>query len=100
MNSKFILTIVIDVFIFIFITQPLVMALDDEPFMQCDGAIVSPGDSQDSVREKCGQPQRVLHPDPQEPVVWVYNFGSTEFDYYLSIVNGEVERIQSGKYGD
>jgi len=99
MNGKLILTSVISVFIFIFITQPLAMALDDEPFMQCDGGIVEPGDSADSVRGKCGDPQRVLRPDPQEPVVWVYNFGSTQFDYYISIVNGEVERIQTGKYG-
>jgi len=100
MNHKIILTIIITVFFFMFIVQPCVMALDDEPSMQCDGGIVAPGDSEDSVREKCGDPQKVLRPDPQEPVVWVYNFGSTEFDYYISIVNGEVERIQTGKYGD
>jgi hypothetical protein len=99
MNRKIILPLVITPFIFMFIVPLNVMALDDEPFMQCDGAIVSPGDSADSVIEKCGQPQKVLRPDPQEPIVWVYNFGSTEFDYYISIVNGEVERIQSGKYG-
>jgi Protein of unknown function (DUF2845) len=99
MNRKLILTLVLSVLIFIFIVPPRVTALDDEPYMQCDNGIVAPGDSEGSVREKCGEPQQVLRPDPQEPVVWVYNFGSTEFDYNISIVNGEVERIQTGKYG-
>jgi hypothetical protein len=100
MNHKIILTLMITVFIFLFIVPPNLMALDDEPFMQCANGIVAPGDSEDSVREKCGDPQKVLRPDPQEPVIWVYNFGSTEFDYYISIVNDQVQRIQSGQYGD
>ena len=99
MNRKIILTIAINCFIFIFIIQPDLMAQDDTPSMQCDGGIVAPGDSEDSVREKCGEPQQVLRPDPQEPVVWVYNFGSTQFVYQVSIVNGQVERIQTGAYG-
>ena len=100
MNRKIISTIAITVFIFIFFTQPPVMALDDEPSMQCEGGIVVPGNSEDSVKEKCGEPRKVLRPDPQEPVVWVYNFGSTEFEYYVSMVNGQVQRIQTGAYGD
>jgi hypothetical protein len=99
MNRKRILTEVLYAFIFIFIIQANATALDDTPSMQCAGGIVAPGDSQDSIREKCGEPQKVLRPDPQEPVVWVYNFGSTQFVYYVSIVNGLVERIQTGTYG-
>ena len=77
------------------------MALDDTSVASdCDGGIVAPGDSADSVKEKCGEPQQVLTPDPQEPVRWVYDFGGTQFKYYISIVNGKVERIQSGEYGD
>jgi hypothetical protein len=63
-------------------------------FTICDGGIVAPGDSADSVKEKCGEPQQVLTPDPQEPVKWVYDFGGT---YHVSIVNGKVERIQVGE---
>ena len=69
------------------------MALDDTPSLDCGGGIVAPGDSADSVKEKCGEPQQVLTPDPQEPVKWVYDLGGT---YYVSIVNGKVERIQVG----
>jgi hypothetical protein len=100
MSRKCLLAFMISAFIFAFIVLPNVMALDDEPYMQCDGAIVAPNDSADSVVEKCGKPQQVLRPDPQEPVIWVYNFGSTEFNYYVSIVDGLVQRIQSGNYGD
>ncbi len=100
MNRKRILTKAICALIFIFIFQPHLMALDDTSSMQCDGGIVAPGDPEDSVAEKCGQPQKVLRPDPQEPVVWVYNFGSTRLTYHVSIVNGQVERIQTGSYGD
>ena len=99
MNRKRILTLFAGVFIFISATLSPAMDLDSEPFMNCDGNIVEPGDSAESVIEKCGQPQRVLRPDPQEPVIWVYNFGSTEFEYYVSIVNDQVQRIQSGQYG-
>ena len=94
MSRKMILTLFINALIFIFIILPCAMALDDTPSLDCDGGIVAPGDSADSVKEKCGEPQQVLTPDPQEPVKWVYDFGGT---YYVSIVNGKVERIQVGE---
>ena len=93
MSRKMILALFINTFIFVFVIPPNVMALDDTSSMQCDGGIVAPGDSEDSVREKCGEPKQVLTPDPQEPVKWVYDLGGT---YYVSIVNGKVERIQEG----
>ena len=94
MSRKAILTLFIKALIFIFIFQPYAMALDDTSSLQCDGGIVVPGDSEDIIKEKCGEPQQVLTPDPQEPVRWVYDLGST---YYVSIVNGKVERIQEGE---
>ena len=93
MSRKMILTLFINALIFIFIILPCAMALDDTPSLDCSGGIVAPGDSADSVKEKCGEPQQVLTPDPQEPVKWVYDLGGT---YYVSIVNGKVERIQVG----
>jgi hypothetical protein len=93
MSSKIILALFISALIFTFGIQPNSMALDDTSTMRCDGGIVTAGDSEDSVKEKCGEPQQVLTPDPQEPVKWVYDLGGT---YYVSIVNGKVERIQVG----
>ena len=89
-----ILALFINAFIFICVIQPNMMALDDTSSLQCDGGIVAPGDSEDSVREKCGEPKQVLTPDPQEPVRRVYDLGGA---YYVSIVNGKVERIQMGE---
>jgi hypothetical protein len=88
------------IWIFIFAIQPTSMALDDISSLRCDGGIIAPGDSEQSVRDKCGEPQKVFQPDPRDPVKWVYDFGGTRFKYYVSIVNGKVERIQSGEYGD
>lgn len=94
MSRKAILTLFTKALIFIFIFQPYALALDDISSLQCDGGIVASGDSADSVKEKCGEPQQIQTPDPQEPVKWVYDFGDT---YHVSIVNGKVERIQVGE---
>ena len=99
MNQKIGL-VFIAVLSFIFVNQPHAAELDDVSSLQCDGGIVTRGDSGDSVKEKCGEPQKILRPDPQEPVQWVYDLGSTQFIYYVSFVNGKVERIQLGPYGD
>ena len=97
MSRKTILALFMNALIFIFVFQTYVMALDDTSSIQCDGGIVVPGDPEDSVKEKCGEPREVLRPDPQDPDKWVYDFGGTQFTYYLSIVNGKVERIQVGE---
>jgi hypothetical protein len=94
MSSKIILALFISALIFTLGIQSNSMAMDDLSSLQCDNGIVAPGDSEDSVKEKCGEPQQVLTPDPQEPVKWVYDLGST---YYVSIVNDNVERIQVGE---
>jgi len=60
----------------------------------CDEGVVNIGDTDADVQEKCGEPREVLRPDSQDPVKWVYDLGGT---YYVSIVNGKVERIQVGE---
>lgn len=30
---------------------------------------------------------------------WVYNFGPTQFIYYLTFANGRLRRIQASEYG-
>jgi len=94
MSRKTILALFMNALIFVFVFQPYALALDDTSSIQCDGGIVVPGDPEDSVKEKCGEPREVLRPDPQEPVKWVYDLGGT---YNVSIVNGKVERIQVGE---
>ena len=75
-------------------------ALDDTSSFQCDGGIVSARESEDSVRDKCGDPQEVTQEDADSPIVWIYNSGSSGFLTYVSFANGIVERIQTGGYGD
>jgi len=83
-----------------FVIQPNLLALDSASSLQCNGGNVSPGDSEDSVRDKCGNPQKVTQRDADSPIIWFYNFGPSEFVYYVSFTNGIVERIQMGGYGN
>ena len=100
MSKKLILTMLITSFIGMFVIQPNLSALDSASSLECDGGTVSQGDSEDSVRDKCGDPQKVTQRDIDSPIIWFYNFGPSEFVNYLSFTNGIVERIQTGGYGD
>lgn len=100
MRTKNLWLIVYAALMLMFVDMTDSLALDDTDSIQCDGGIVERGDSEDAVKEKCGNPVKVLRPDPQEPAIWVYNFGPTQFVYHISMVNGAVERIQTGSYGD
>jgi len=100
MRKKIILSILITAFMGMFVLQPDLSALEGTSSLECDNGIVSQGDSEDSVRDKCGNPQKVTREDADSPIVWFYNFGPSEFVYYVSFTNGIVERIQMGGYGN
>ena len=100
MSKKLILTILVTAVFGLFFIQSNLLALDDAPSLECDGGIVSRGDSEDSVRDKCGDPQKVTQEDVASPIIWFYNFGPSEFVAYVSFTNGIVERIEMGGYGD
>ena len=100
MSKTLLLSILITALSGVFVIQPDLLALDDTSSLECDGGTVSQGDSEDSVREKCGNPQKVTQEDGDSPIVWFYNFGPSEFVYYVSFTNQIVERIQMGGYGD
>jgi hypothetical protein len=71
-------------------------ALDDLSSLQCEEGIVSIGDAKFEVQQKCGEPTR----REQRGDLWIYDFGSDEFVYYLFFVEERLERIQVGGYGD
>ena len=100
MSKKLILTILATAVFGLFFIQSNLQSQDDASSLECDGGTVSPGDAEDSVRDKCGNPQKVSQEDADSPIIWFYNFGSSEFVYYVSFTNGIVERIQMGGYGD
>jgi len=100
MSKKRISTLLLTVFMVMFVIQPNLSALDDASSLQCSGGTVLSGDSEDSVRDKCGDPQKVTREDADSPIIWFYNFGLSEFVYYVSFTNGIVEHIQMGGYGE
>ena len=87
-------------FMLMFVLKPNLLATDETSSLDCSGGTVRAGDSEDSVREKCGDPQQVTQRDKYSPVIWFYNFGPSEFVYYVTLTNGMVERIQTGDYGN
>jgi len=99
MSKNLLRTILATAILGMLFIQTNLLALDDTPSLECDGGTVSPGDSQDSVRDKCGSPQKVTQDDAASPIIWFYNFGPSAFVYYVSFTNGIVERIQTGDYG-
>ena len=100
MSKKLILNMIIIAFMAMFVIAPNLWALDETTSLDCDGGTVSQGDSEDSVRDKCGDPQKVTQRDKYSPVIWLYNFGPSDFVYYVTFTNGMVERIQTGDYGN
>ena len=73
MSKKLIQTMLITAFFGMFVIQPDLSALDDTSSLECDGGTVSQGDSEDSVRDKCGDPQKVTQRDVDSPIIWFYN---------------------------
>ena len=100
MHKKLRLAILATVLLSLFVIPPNLLALDGVSSLQCSGGIVLSGDSEDSVRDKCGDPQKVTREDADSPIIWFYNFGPSEFVCYVSFTNGIVERIQMGGYGE
>jgi hypothetical protein len=100
MSKKRISTLLLMAFMAMFFIPPNLSALDGVSSLQCSGGIVLSGDSEDSVRDKCGDPQKVTREDADSPIIWFYNFGPTEFVCFVSFTNGIVERIQMGGYGE
>ena len=100
MSKKRILTLLLTAFMAMFFIPLNLSALDGVSSLQCSGGTVLSGDSEDSVRNKCGDPQKVTQEDADSPIIWFYNFGPSEFVCYVSLTNGIVERIQMGGYGE
>ena len=100
MRKKILLFMLVTVFMGMFVLQPDLSALDSTSSLECDNGIVSQRDSEDSVRDKCGSPQKVTQEDADSPIIWFYNFGPSDFVSYVSFTNGIVERIEMGGYGN
>jgi hypothetical protein len=79
--------------------------------MRCNGKIVSDGERAYDLAAKCGEPDsRETHQEdfgdaqlPKRTSVtveeWTYNFGPSTFMQIVTIKNGVIARIRSGRYG-
>ena len=90
--------------------------------LRCSGRIISVGNTQDYVHDKCGEPTsiekrtaslvrgfRQRYPESHEELnyvirerqieVWTYNLGSTRFIRYLTFRDRKLVSIKTGGYG-
>ena len=67
-------------------------SLADQSSYRCSGGVVALGDSQRSVREKCGEPLEIARLQDYGPI-WIYANEQATFMYYLAILNGKLQRI-------
>jgi hypothetical protein len=82
------------------ISGEIAPALDSAADMQCGDQVITVGASQFDVRENCGEPTGIELGPGLGTEQWIYNFGPTEFVYYLTFANGTLERIEVGGYGN
>ena len=67
-------------------------SLTDQSSYRCSEAVVSIGDIDRSVQQKCGDPiARATVPDYGP--IWIYGQEGDRFMYYLEFVNGRLQRI-------
>jgi hypothetical protein len=67
---------------------------DDFSSVRCSRGLVVIGDYERQIANKCGIPRRETYDGPAK--ILVYRFSQSRFLYYFSIVDGRLERIQSG----
>ena len=73
-------------------------SLADQSSYRCSEAVVSIGDSDRSVRQKCGGPIDIAIVQDFGPI-WIYAGEDGKFMYYLEFVNGTLQRIVSAPCG-
>ncbi len=66
--------------------------LHDQTNYRCSGGIVSIGDMDRDVQEKCGDPLEIGRRQDFGPI-WIYHEGQENFMYYLAFLNGRLQRI-------
>ena len=63
--------------------------------LRCSGGIISVGDLDRAVRDRCGPPLAVTKRDADSYNIWVYQPGLSKFMYYLGFLHGKLQRIVS-----
>lgn len=71
-----------------------IMNLRDQSTLRCPGGIVARGDSELHVQRRCGDPLKIASRQDFGPI-WIYHFRGGRFMYYLTFLNGNLQRILS-----
>jgi hypothetical protein len=83
----------------VFMTIPFVTVYAGT--LNCNGGIVSSGDSRVDLVIKCGKPdwKDSLYGENSGVEEWTYNFGPSQFMRIITIRNGKIANIRTGGYG-
>ena len=66
--------------------------LADQSSYRCSGGVVSVGDRDRDVRQKCGEPLEIGRKQDFGPI-WIYYHEQATFMHYLAFLNGKLQRI-------
>lgn len=69
--------------------------LADQSTYRCYGGVVSTGDSERYVQDKCGAPIERTRREADSYDIWIYQFGQSDFIYYFGFLHGKLQRIVS-----
>jgi hypothetical protein len=97
LNIRKVFEVIVSVLVLVAV-HTVAVALDDAGSMRCDQESITSGETEFQVKTACGEPDSILIKGFAKKV-WIYNFGPTKFIYYLTFVNGRLERIQVGEHG-
>ena len=67
-------------------------SLADQSSFRCSGGVVSVGDSDRDVLEKCGDPIEIVRIQDYGPI-YIFFHEQATFMYYLEFLNGKLQRI-------
>ena len=67
-------------------------SLADQSSYRCSGGVVAIGDTDRSVRKKCGAPLDIGRRQDFGDI-WIYHRAQGQFMYYLAFLNGKLQRI-------
>jgi hypothetical protein len=80
-----------------------------EDGMRCNGDLISIGDGEAVVQQKCGAPTKAARRDERTYVrgryfrsvvdTWTYDRGRSEFVRILTFVDGALRTVELGDYG-
>jgi hypothetical protein len=104
----------ISIVVLVMLALPALPTLaEDRDTLRCNGAVISIGSTAGEVLNWCGEPasgsqrevvtingnRRYRTIITNEVEDWIFNFGSNQFQYLITLKNGRVKRIQSLGYG-